>query len=98
MATTRLFVGNIPYATTEQDLQEMFAATGGSVKSVRIITDFDTRRSKGYGFVEMGTDQEAEKAIQELNGKSLGGRALVVSEARPREGGGGGGRGRRERY
>ncbi len=97
MAATRLFVGNIPYATTEQELQEMFAGTGGSVKSVRIITDFDTRRSKGYGFVEMGTGEEAEKAIRELNGKNLGGRALVVSEARPREGGGAG-RGRRDRY
>ena len=87
MAATRLFVGNIPYATTEQELQELFAGTGGAVKSVRIITDFDTRRSKGYGFVEMGTSEEAEKAIQELNGKNLGGRSLVVSEARPRDGG-----------
>jgi RNA recognition motif-containing protein len=94
MAATRLFVGNIPYATTEPELQQMFAATGGSVKNVRIITDFDTRRSKGYGFVEMGTSEEAEKAIRELNGKNLGGRALVVSEARPREAGGG----RRDRY
>jgi RNA recognition motif-containing protein len=97
MATTRLFVGNIAYATTEQELSELFAATG-AVKSVRIITDFDTRRSKGYGFVEMNTPDEADKAIKELNGKDVGGRALVVSEARPREGGsgGGGGRGRRE--
>jgi RNA recognition motif-containing protein len=89
MAATRLFVGNLPYATTEQELQALFAGTGGAVKSVRIITDFDTRRSKGYGFVEMGTSEEAEKAIQDLNGKNIGGRALVVSEARPRDGGGG---------
>lgn len=100
MAATRLFVGNIPYATTEEELRDLFAETGGSVKSVRIITDFDTRRSKGYGFVEMGTAEEAEKAIQALNGHAVGGRSLVVSEARPREGGGGGGgrdRGPRER-
>lgn len=94
MAATRLFVGNIPYATTEEELRDLFAETGGSVKSVRIITDFDTRRSKGYGFVEMGTAEEAEKAIQALNGHAVGGRSLVVSEARPREGGGGGGRDR----
>lgn len=100
MAGTRLFVGNIPYATTEEELRDLFSETGGSVKSVRIITDFDTRRSKGYGFVEMGTAEEAEKAIRNLNGHAVGGRSLVVSEARPREGGGGGGgrdRGPRDR-
>lgn len=96
MVATRLFVGNIPYATTEQELRELFAGSG-AVKSVRIITDFDTRRSKGYGFVEMGTPEEAEKAIRELNGRNLTGRSIVVSEARPREGGAGrGGRGHRE--
>jgi len=87
MAGTRLFVGNLPYATSEEELREAFAGVG-SVKSVRIITDFDTGRSKGYGFVEMGTADEAAKAIQQLNGHSLGGRAVVVNEARSREGGG----------
>jgi cold-inducible RNA-binding protein len=88
MAGTRLFVGNLPYAISDEELRELFAAMG-SVKSVRIITDFDTGRSKGYGFVEMGTPDEAAKAIQQLNGHSVGGRAVVVSEARAREGGGG---------
>ena len=88
MAGTRLFVGNLPYATSEEELREMFAGVG-SVKNVRIITDFDTGRSKGYGFVEMGTAPEAAKAIQELNGRPLSGRAIVVNEARAREGGGG---------
>lgn len=96
MAATRLFVGNIPYTTTDEELRDLFA-TAGAVKSARIITDFDTRRSKGYGFVEMTTAEEAEKAIQTLNGSSLNGRSIVVSEARPREGGSGGG-GRRDRY
>lgn len=98
MAATRLFVGNIPYTTTEEELRDLFAGAGGAVKSVKIITDFDTRRSKGYGFVEMTTAEEAEKAIQALNGHSLEGRSLVVSEARPREGGSGrSGGGRRDR-
>ena len=98
MAATRLFVGNMPYTTTEQELRDLFAGTGGAVKSVRIITDFETRRSKGYGFVEMATAEEAEKAIQALNGHSLDSRSLVVSEARPREGGSSRGGGRRDRY
>lgn len=84
MAGTRLFVGNLPYATTEDELRHLFADTGGAVKSVRIITDYDTQRSKGYGFVEMGTPEEAERAIQDLNGRAVGGRSLVVSEARSR--------------
>jgi cold-inducible RNA-binding protein len=94
MAATRLFVGNLPYSTSEEELRDLFAGMG-AVKSVRIITDFDTGRSKGYGFVEMGTPDEAAKAIQQLNGQSLGGRAVVVNEARQREGGGGGHGGRR---
>ena len=88
MAGTRLFVGNLPYAISDEELREFFAAMG-SVKSVRIITDFDTGRSKGYGFVEMGTPDEAAKAIQQLNGHALGGRSIVVNEARARESGGG---------
>lgn len=94
MPTTKLFVGNIPYSTTEQDLTELFSRSGGKVASARIITDFDTGRSKGYAFVEMSTAQEAEKAIQELNGFSLNGRPIVVNEARPRQGGSGGRRDR----
>ena len=86
MASTRLFVGNIPYATTEQDLREVFTRCG-AVASVRVITDFDTGRSKGYAFVEMSKPEEAEKAIRELNNLNLGGRAIAVSEARPRAGG-----------
>jgi RNA recognition motif-containing protein len=89
MAGTRLFVGNLPYAATEQDLHDLFAKTTGGVKSVRVITDFDTRRSKGYGFVEMETPEAAELAIQKLNGHSLQGRSIVVNEARPRENRGG---------
>ena len=96
----RLFVGNLPYSATESSLTDMFSAAG-TVDSVRIITDRDSGRSKGFGFVEMSTDEEAEKAISDLNGKELDGRALTVNEARPQErsgggggfGGGGGGRG-----
>lgn len=90
MATTKLFVGNIPYATTEQELEDLFGRSGGKVASVRIITDFDTGRSKGYAFVEMSTAEEADKAIRELNSFNLNGRSIVVNEARPRQAGGGG--------
>jgi cold-inducible RNA-binding protein len=87
MASTRLFVGNIPYATTEQELRDTFARAGG-VASVRIITDFDTGRSKGYAFVEMATPEDAQKAIHDFNNFNLNGRTIVVNEARPRAGGG----------
>lgn len=97
MPTTKLFVGNIPYSTTEQDLRDLFGRSGGKVASVRVITDFDTGRSKGYAFVEMSTAEEADKAIQELNEFSLNGRSIVVNEARPRQGGGGPRRGDRPR-
>jgi RNA recognition motif-containing protein len=86
MATTKLFVGNIPYATTDQELRELFSQAGGTVASVRVITDFDTGRSKGYAFVEMASVEEAQKAIEGLNGHKLAGRGIVVSEARPRAG------------
>jgi RNA recognition motif-containing protein len=87
MAATRLFVGNLPYATTEDELRDLFSGVG-AVKSVRIITDFDTGRSKGYGFVEMETPDDADKAIQHLNGRPVGGRTVIVNQARAREGGG----------
>ncbi len=93
MPSTKLFVGNIPYATTEQELQELFGRSGAKVTSARVITDFDTGRSKGYAFVEMATPEDAQKAIQELHNLSIAGRNIVVSEARPRPTGGGGGGG-----
>jgi RNA recognition motif-containing protein len=89
----RLYVGNLTYGTTDAALRQMFEAHG-SVTSAQVIMDRDTGRSKGFGFVEMGNDQEAQTAIAALNGKQVDGRALTVNEARPRtEGGGGGGGG-----
>ncbi len=90
----RLFVGSLPYEVTSEQLEEMFAAAG-TVDSATVITDKFSGRSKGFGFVEMSTDEESDKAISELNGKEISGRAIVVNEARPREerpaGGAGGG-------
>src|SRR5258708_3584671 len=94
----KLYVGNLGYSVTDSDLAKMFEAHG-TVESAQVIIDRDTGRSKGFGFVEMKTDQEAQAAIAALNGQDSGGRALTVNEARPREergprgGGGGGGRG-----
>jgi RNA recognition motif-containing protein len=88
----KLYVGNLSYDTTDSALEQMFAAHG-TVQSAQIIMDRDTGRSKGFGFVEMGSDQEAQAAISALNGKEVGGRSLTVNEARPREERGGGGRG-----
>ena len=84
MAGTRLFVGNIPYTTTEQDLRELFGRSGGQVASARVITDLDTGRSRGYAFIEMASPEEAEKVIRELNNFNLNGRSIVVAEARGR--------------
>ena len=81
---TNLFVGSIAYSATDDDLQNLFASAG-TVVSAKVIMDRETGRSKGFGFVEMGSDEEAQKAIKELNGKELNGRAIVVNEARPRE-------------
>jgi RNA recognition motif-containing protein len=94
----KLYVGNLPFNTTDESLQEIFAQSG-SVQSAKIITDRDTGRSKGFGFVEMSSDQEAADAIQRFNGADYGGRAMTVAEARPmapreERGGYGGGRGR----
>lgn len=80
----KLFVGGIPYATRDEELKEFFAQAG-SVASAQVIMDKFSGRSKGFGFVEMSSDEEAEKAIATLNGASMGGRSIVVSEARPRE-------------
>jgi RNA recognition motif-containing protein len=89
----KLYVGNLAYTTGDSELEQMFAAHG-TVESAQVIMDRDTGRSKGFGFVEMKTDQEAQAAIAALNGKEVGGRALTVNEARPKEDrGGGGGRG-----
>jgi RNA recognition motif-containing protein len=89
----KLYVGNLPYSVSDSDLEQMFTAYG-TVRSAAVIMDRDTGRSKGFGFVEMGSDQEAQAAINGLNGKEVNGRALTVNEARPREDrGGGGGRG-----
>ena len=96
----KLYVGNLSFETTEDQLQAAFAAHG-SVQSVAIIMDRQTGRSKGFGFVEMENDQEADDAMNALNGTELNGRTLTVSPARERQrrpgggGGGGGGRGRR---
>ena len=108
--STKLFVGNLSFKTTENALQDLFAAHG-SVTSVDLIMDRATGRPRGFGFVTMATPEDAKKAIEALHGKNLDGRDLTVNEAKPREersggggdgygGGGGGGRegGRRERY
>jgi RNA recognition motif-containing protein len=86
----KLYVGNLTFGVTDSELQQMFAAHG-TVQSAQVILDRDTGRSKGFGFVEMGSDQEAQAAVAALNGKDMNGRALTVNEARPKEGGGGGG-------
>ena len=91
---TKLYVGSLPYSTTEQQLSELFSQHG-TVQSAKVITDRYTGQSRGFGFVEMATGEEAQKAIAALNGAALGGRTLVVNEARPQEkrpyGGGGAG-------
>jgi RNA recognition motif-containing protein len=88
----KLYVGNLTFTTTDADLERIFAAFG-TVQSAQVIMDRDTGRSKGFGFVEMGTDQEAQAAIAGLNNKETDGRTLTVNEARPKESGGGGKRG-----
>lgn len=90
----RLYVGNLSYDMNDSDLRTLFEQHG-SVTSAQVVMDRDTGRSKGFGFVEMGSEQDAQSAINALNGQEVNGRALAVNEARPREdrGGGGGGRG-----
>jgi cold-inducible RNA-binding protein len=96
----KLYVGNFPYETGEADLQDLFARAG-NVESVKVMRDMATGRARGFAFVEMSTDEEAQKAITELNEYQVGGRSLTVNEARPKPersggfGGGGGGDSRR---
>ena len=93
---TKLYVGNLPFSTTENELQELFGQAG-TVQEVMLMQDKYTGKSRGFAFVTMGSDQEAQAAINQFNGHTMEGRALTVNEARPREsrppGGGGGGRG-----
>jgi RNA recognition motif-containing protein len=91
----RLYVGNLPFSADEQQVRELFSQNGRTVNDVRLITDRDTGRPRGFGFVEMGSSEEADGAIRDLNGFDMGGRALTVNEARERTGGGGGGGGGR---
>jgi cold-inducible RNA-binding protein len=96
--TMKLYVGNLAFQTTSEELQTMFAQAG-TVESVSLIEDRETGRSRGFGFVEMSTKEEGAAAIQQFNGKDMGGRALNVNEAKPREDrGGGGGRNGGSRY
>src|ERR1044072_7457312 len=93
----KLYVGNLSFQTSSEDLQQLFAQAG-TVESATVVEDRDTGRSRGFGFVEMASKEEGEKAIEQFNGTDLAGRNLTVNEARPREdrggrGGGGGGRG-----
>ena len=97
---TKLYVGNLSFRTTSEELKEAFSAAG-NVESASVIEDRETGRSRGFGFVEMSTKEEGAAAIQKFNGTDLGGRALNVNEAKPREdraGGGGGGRNGGSRY
>lgn len=91
--SVRLYVGNLPFSITEQELEELFSQSG-QVESANVVTDRDTGRSRGFAFVEMDTREAADAAIQALNGVEIAGRTLTVNEARPKESrGGGGGRG-----
>jgi RNA recognition motif-containing protein len=87
----KIYVGNLAYSIRDSDLEDLFSEHG-TVSSAQVIVDRDTGRSKGFGFVEMSSDQEAQAAISALSGRELEGRTLTVNEARPREEGGGGGR------
>ena len=93
--STKLYVGNLAFQTTSQELEQLFGQAG-TVQSASVVEDRDTGRSRGFAFVEMSSQEEATSAIEQFNGKEVGGRALKVNEAKPREnrsGGGGGGRG-----
>ena len=87
---TKLYVGNLSYQMTDQELHDLFSEAG-NVSSAQVVTDRYTGQARGFGFVEMASEDEAQQAIAAINGRTVGGRALVVNESRPREGGGGGG-------
>ena len=91
--STKLYVGNLAFQTTSQELQDLFSQAG-TVQSASVVEDRETGRSRGFAFVEMSTNAEATAAIEQFNGKELGGRALKVNEAKPRENRSGGGGGR----
>lgn len=90
--STKLYVGNLAFQTTSQELQQLFGQAG-TVQSASVVEDRDTGRSRGFAFVEMSSEEEATSAIEQFNGREVGGRALKVNEAKPRENRGGGGRG-----
>jgi cold-inducible RNA-binding protein len=90
---TRLYVGNLPFSADENQIRDLFAQGGRTVSEVKLVTDRDTGRPRGFGFVEMGSNEDADSAIRDLNGFDFGGRALTVNEARERTSGGGGGGG-----
>ena len=87
---TKLYVGNLSYQTTDQQLNDLFSEAG-NVSSAQVVTDRYTGQARGFGFVEMASEDEAQQAIAAINGRNIDGRALVVNESRPRVGGGGGG-------
>jgi RNA recognition motif-containing protein len=89
----RLYIGNLAYGVTEQDLRDAFGEGGGTITDVKVILDRETGRSRGFAFVEMSSDAEAAQAVETMNGRDVQGRAISVSEARERSGGGGGGGG-----
>ena len=92
---SRLYVGNLPFSADEEQVRELFSRNNRTVMEVKLITDRDTGRPRGFGFIEMGSQEDAEGAIRELNGFNMGGRPLTVNEARERSEGGGGGGDRR---
>jgi RNA recognition motif-containing protein len=92
---SRLYVGNLPFSADENSVRELFAQDGRDVTEVKLITDRETGRPRGFGFVEMGNSEHADTAISALNGYSMDGRALTVNEAKERSSGGGGGGGGR---
>jgi len=88
---TRLYVGNLPFSADDEQVRELFGQNGRNVVEVKLVTDRDTGRPRGFGFVEMGSSEDADGAIRDLNGRDFGGRPLTVNEARERSAGGGGG-------
>ena len=96
---TRLYVGNLPFTADETQIRDLFSQDGRAVTEVKLVTERETGRPRGFGFVEMGSSQDADGAIRDLNGHDMGGRALTVNEAKERSSGGGGGfGGGRNRY